>query len=186
MKNLKIIISSLITLIIGSCLSQELEKNTNKTSIHNLSFIDINGQEIYLKEFKDKNIVLVNVASECGFTNQYEDLQKLHEQYKDNTVIIGFPCNQFGGQEPGTNEQIKSFCSKNFGVTFLLANKIDVKGNNQHPIYKWLTNKSENGFLDSTVKWNFQKYVINKNGELVDVFYSTTNPMSEKITNLLK
>ena len=129
---------------------------------------------------------MVNVASECGFTKQYEDLQKLHETYNENTVVIGFPCNQFGEQEPGTEKEIESFCKKNFGVTFLMSTKIEVKGTNIHPIFKWLTNKNENGAMDSSVKWNFQKYVLNTNGELVDVFYSITNPMSDKITSLLK
>lgn len=157
-----------------------------KTNLYHLSFTDINGKEVNMKDFKGKNIVIVNVASECGFTKQYEDLQKLHEAYKENTVVIGFPCNQFGGQEPGSEEEIATFCKKNFGVTFLLASKIDVKGEGMHPIYQWLTSKSENGVIDSSVKWNFQKYVINKQGELVDVFYSVTNPMSDKITKLLK
>lgn len=157
-----------------------------KKNLYHLSFTDINGKEVNMKDFKGKNIVIVNVASECGFTKQYEDLQKLHEAYKENTVVIGFPCNQFGGQEPGSEEEIATFCKKNFGVTFLLASKIDVKGENAHPIYQWLTAKSENGVMDSSVKWNFQKYVINKQGELVDVFYSVTNPMSDKITKLLK
>lgn len=186
MKYLKIIFSSIVTLIMSSCSSQETKTTIDKPTIYNFSFTDINNNEVTLIDFKGKNIVIVNVASECGFTKQYEDLQKLHETFKENTVVIGFPCNQFGGQEPGTNEEIKSFCSKNFGVTFLLADKIDVKGENINPIYKWLTNKSENGVMDSSVKWNFQKYVINKNGELVDVFYSVTNPMSDKITSLLK
>ena len=157
-----------------------------KKNLYHLSFTDINGKEVNMKDFKGKNIVIVNVASECGFTKQYEDLQKLHEAYKENTVVIGFPCNQFGGQEPGSEEEIATFCKKNFGVTFLLASKIDVKGENAHPIYQWLAAKSENGVMDSSVKWNFQKYVINKQGELVDVFYSVTNPMSDKITKLLK
>lgn len=157
-----------------------------KKNLYHLSFTDINGKEVNMKDFKGKNIVIVNVASECGFTKQYEDLQKLHEAYKENTVVIGFPCNQFGGQEPGSEEEIATFCKKNFGVTFLLASKIDVKGENVHPIYQWLTSKNENGVMNSSIKWNFQKYVINKQGELVDVFYSVTNPMNDKITKLLK
>lgn len=182
MKNFTIMI--LLFGLFSSCNSNA--QDTTKTSIHQFSFTDINGKEVNMKDFKGKNIVIVNVASECGFTKQYEDLQKLHEAYKENTVVIGFPCNQFGGQEPGSEEEIATFCKKNFGVTFLLASKIDVKGENTHPIYQWLTAKSENGVMDSSVKWNFQKYVINKQGELVDVFYSVTNPMSDKITKLLK
>lgn len=183
MKKIKLIgfLTAILTLG-NSCKSQ----STEKQSIHDLTFTDINGKEIKLSDFKGKNLVLVNVASECGFTKQYEDLQKLHKTYKENTVVIGFPCNQFGGQEPGTEKEIESFCKKNFGVTFLLSSKIEVKGTNTHPIFKWLTSKNENGVMDSSVKWNFQKYVLNTNSELVDVFYSTTNPMSEKITSLLK
>jgi glutathione peroxidase len=182
MKNLTIMI--LLLGLFSGCNSNA--QDTTKTSIHQFSFTDINGNEVNMKDFEGKNIVIVNVASECGFTKQYEDLQKLHEAYKENTVVIGFPCNQFGGQEPGSEEEIETFCKKNFGVTFLLSSKVDVKGENVHPIYKWLTSKSENGVKDSSVKWNFQKYVINKQGELVDVFYSVTNPMSDKITKLLK
>ncbi len=183
MKKIKLIgvITAILTMG-NSCKSQSNEKQ----SIHNLTFTDIHGKEIKLSDFKGKNIVIVNVASECGFTKQYEGLQKLHEKYKENTVVIGFPCNQFGGQEPGVEKEIESFCKKNFGVTFILSSKIEVKGVNAHPIFKWLTNKNENGVMDSSVKWNFQKYVLNSSGELVDVFYSITDPMSEKITSLLK
>ena len=154
-------------------------------SIYDLSFKTIDGAEKSLSQFKDKKILFVNVASKCGFTKQYEDLEQLYQNYKDNLVIIGFPCNQFGNQESGTSEEIKQFCSLNFGVSFVLSEKIKVKGSDQHPIYSWLTKESENGKKDSKVKWNFQKYLVNEKGSLVDYFYSTTNPQSDSIIKLL-
>lgn len=159
---------------------------TTKTSIYENSIHSLSGDPIDMKSFEGKKLLIVNVASECGYTKQYADLQKLHETYKDNLVIIGVPCNQFGGQEPGNPLEIQSFCEKNFGVTFTLTEKVDVKGENQHPIYAWLTKKDKNGKIDSTVKWNFQKYLIDEKGDLIDVFYSATNPMSEDITKFLK
>ncbi len=165
--------------------SRANEKSKPVESIYNLSIKGIDGKEIDFAQFKGKKLMLVNVASECGFTPQYTELQALHEKYGDKLVLIGLPCNQFGGQEPGADENIASFCTKNFGVSFLLTTKIEVSGPNQHPIYQWLTQKSKNGKLDSTVKWNFQKYLIDEDGALVDVFYSATSPMSDKITALL-
>lgn len=155
------------------------------TPIYQYSIKGIDGKVIDLNQFKGKKVMFVNVASECGFTKQYKDLQQLHEKFGSKLVIIGFPCNQFGGQEPGSEKEIATFCTKNFGVTFLLTEKIEVKGDHKHPIYKWLTSKSLNGKTDSEVKWNFQKYIINEQGQLVDYFYSMTNPMSDKITSLL-
>ena len=130
-------------------------------------------------------MLFVNVASECGFTKQYKDLQKLSDAYPDGLAVIGVPCNQFGQQEPGDSEQIKSFCELNFGVTFLLTEKIDVKGSNQHPLYKWLTSKDLNKKKSSSVKWNFQKYLVDENGKLIDYYYSITKPLSSKITKHL-
>lgn len=155
-------------------------------SLYNIKINSLNGKPIDLKTFEGKHILFVNVASKCGFTPQYKQLQELHETYKDQLQIIGVPCNQFGGQEPGNEKDIQSFCEVNYGVTFLMTEKIDVKGNNQHPLYQWLTNKSKNGISDSTVQWNFQKYLVNDKGELVDYFYSATSPLSKKITKRLK
>ena len=129
-------------------------------------------------------ILFVNVASYCGYTNQYSDLQKLHETY-DNLEVIGLPCNQFLFQEPFSEDTIKQFCSSNYGVNFIMTEKINVKGKNQHEIYKWLTDKDLNKIKDSKVKWNFQKYLVNKSGELIDVFYSKTLPLSKEITQHL-
>lgn len=164
--------------------------NTKSPTVTENSFYDIkinalNGKPIDLSQFKGKHILFVNVASECGFTNQYKDLQKLSDTYPDNLVVIGSPCNQFGGQEPGEASQIQTFCEVNFGVSFLLTEKINVKGSKQHPLYKWLTDKDLNGEKSSNVKWNFQKYLVNEEGDLIDYFFSTTKPMSSKITKHL-
>ncbi|WP_445725677.1 glutathione peroxidase [Flavobacterium sp.] len=156
-----------------------------KTSIYTIPIKSIEGKKIDLAAFKGKKILIVNTASECGFTKQYADLQKLHEQYKDKLVIIGVPCNQFGGQEPGTLVEIQSFCQVNYGVTFLMTEKVDVKGQNQHPIYKWLTDKELNGVENSSVSWNFEKYLLDENGNYLANFGSMVNPMSDKITKLL-
>lgn len=153
--------------------------------IYDYSISSIDGNEINLRDFEGSKILFVNVASECGFTPQYKDLQELHEKYGEKLVIIGLPCNQFGGQEPGTKEEIKTFCEKNYGVEFLITEKIDVKGKDQHPIYKWLTEEDMNGVKSSSVKWNFQKYLVDENGKFLDMFSSTVNPMSDKITSLL-
>ena len=156
-----------------------------KTSIYDIEITSLSNEAINLSEFKGKKILFVNVASKCGFTPQYKDLQKLHEKYNEKLVIIGVPCNQFLNQEPGTPEEIATFCEKNYGVTFLITEKVDVKGNDKHPLYQWLTEKKHNGKQDSKVKWNFQKYLVSETGELMEVFYSKTNPLSDTIINLI-
>lgn len=153
-------------------------------SIYDITINDLNGTPIDL--FKGKHILFVNVASKCGFTPQYKDLQELHETYKDTLQIIGVPCNQFGGQEPGDANSIESFCEINYGVSFLITEKINVKGKNQHPLYSWLTQKDMNDKMDSIVTWNFQKYLVDSNGNLVDYYFSITSPLSQKITKHLK
>lgn len=155
-------------------------------SLYDIKINSLQGKPIHLSDFKDKYLLFVNVASKCGFTPQYEDLEKLHQMYKDTLVVIGVPCNQFGKQEPGNETEIQQFCQVNYGVSFLMSEKIDVKGDNQHPLYAWLTSKSLNGKKSSSVKWNFQKYLIDKNGELIDYYFSITKPTSSKITNHLK
>ena len=139
-----------------------------------------------LSKFKGKYLLFVNVASDCGFTPQYKDLEILHQKYKDNLVVIGLPCNQFGGQEPGSAQEILEFCSKSYNINFLLTEKIEVKGEGQHKLYYWLTNKKLNGKYNSSVKWNFQKYLVSPDGELINHFYSMTSPMSAKITSILE
>ena len=153
----------------------------NLNSIYDIKINDITGEPIELSDFKDKYLLFVNVASKCGFTDQYKDLQELHEKYKADLIIIGLPCNQFGNQEPGNEEEISQFCQINYGVTFLLTEKIEVKGDNQHYLYKWLTDKNLNGVKNSTVRWNFQKYLVDPSGKLINYWYSITNPLSEKI-----
>lgn len=156
-------------------------------SIHSLCAESIDGEEVCLNAFKGKKILIVNTASKCGYTPQYEDLEKLYQTYKDqNFVIVGFPANDFMGQEPGSNEDIAAFCQKNYGVSFPMMGKISVKGKEMHPIYQFLTEKEKNGVMDSKVKWNFQKYLINEKGELEKVFYSGTKPMDDEIVNWIK
>lgn len=156
------------------------------TSIYDYSFVSIDGETISLEQFKGKKVLFVNVASKCGFTGQYEQLQELHEKYGNQLVLIGFPCDQFGGQEPGSEEEIKGFCQKNYGVEFLMASKIEVKGKDQHPIYQWLTQAELNGVEKSKVAWNFSKYLIDEQGTYLEHFGSKVNPMSEEITKYFK
>lgn len=163
--------------------AQTVEPNV---PVYDINLTSIKGDQISLSDYKGKYILFVNVASKCGFTGQYDGLQNLYDTYKDNLVVIGLPCNQFGEQEPGNAEEIQSFCRVNYGVEFPISEKLDVKGENQHALYTWLTQKSENGKMDTKVKWNFQKYLIDPEGRLVDVFYSMTKPMSDKITKHLK
>ena len=144
------------------------------------------GKTINFADFKGKKILVVNTASECGFTPQYADLEKLYEEYKDQLVIVGFPANNFGGQEPGTNVEIGAFCQKNYGVTFPMAAKVSVKGDDTAPIFKFLTEKQLNGVKDSKILWNFTKFLIDENGKLVDSFVSNVKPTDEAITKYLK
>lgn len=161
-------------------------KGTEESSVYEIPLKDIKGNTIDLSQFKGKKILFVNVASKCGFTKQYDGLQKLFENYKDQLMIIGLPCNQFGKQEPGNSDEIQDFCRVNYGVSFLLTEKIKVKGKEQHPLYRWLTDKKYNGVKNSSVKWNFQKYLVEENGHLVDYWYSITSPMSSKILKHLE
>ena len=154
-------------------------------SIYDVEIASLMGDPIDLADFKGKKILFVNVASKCGFTPQYAGLQELHTTYGDQLVVIGLPCNQFGSQEPGDAGEINTFCEKNYGVEFLITEKIEVKGANQHPLYQWLTMKSNNGVEDSKVKWNFNKYLVDENGQYVEHFGSTTKPMTDKIISKL-
>jgi glutathione peroxidase len=173
------ILSFLSSCFVGK--SKKLD-NTNQTmsnnSIYDIKLKSLDGtSDINLADYKGKYIVVVNTASECGFTTQYEGLQSFYAKYKDqNIVVLGCPCNQFGGQEPGSANEIATFCQKNYGVTFPLTEKLDVKGENIHPLYQWLTQKKNNGTEDFTVKWNFNKFVINPEGQLVYYFGSNVKP----------
>lgn len=156
-------------------------------SFYDFKVKDIDGNEFSFEQLKGKKVMVVNVASKCGYTPQYEGLEQLYLQYKDKGfVIIGFPANNFGKQEPGTNEEIKEFCTLNYGVTFPMMSKISVVGADMDPVYKWLTSKDLNGFSDSEVKWNFQKYLVDENGQLAEVYYSRTKPNDKEIIDWIQ
>lgn len=154
-------------------------------TIYDFKVPSLDGGSIDLSSYKGKKILIVNTASECGFTPQYADLQELYKKYDGKLVIIGFPANNFGGQEPGSNSDIKSFCQKNYGVTFPMAEKVSVKGADAHPLFKYLTGEAAKLGITEPIKWNFTKFLIDENGKLVAVFDSKVKPMSEDITKHL-
>ena len=155
-------------------------------SIHSFKVKSIDGKTIDFSNFKGKKILVVNTASKCGYTPQYEALQKVYNEYKDKLVIVGFPANNFGGQEPGSDSEIQDFCKANYGVSFPMASKVSVKGADMAPIYKWLTSKTENGVLDAEVGWNFGKFLLDENGKLVAYYPSKVKPDSEEILKFVK
>lgn len=185
MKNKIGLLCILILSMIGVNCAQKKTDNKNKEKLYSLydfKVTDIEGNLYDLATLKGKKVMIVNVASKCGNTPQYADLEKLYQQYKDeNFIIIGFPANNFLGQEPGTNEEIKRFCMTNYGVTFPMMSKISVKGEDMAPIYRWLTQKSENGKFDAEVQWNFQKFLIDEKGNVVDYIFPKESILSEKI-----
>jgi len=154
-------------------------------SFYDFTLNSIDGKPIAFSSFKGKKVLLVNTASQCGYTPQYADLQKLHEQYGEKLTVVGIPANNFGGQEPGSNEQISGFCSKNYGVTFQMLEKISVKGSDMHPLYAWLSDKNQNGWNDQTPNWNFCKYLISEDGKLLKFYGSSVKPLSEELTSQL-
>ena len=175
---MKIVLTALLVCVLHITSNAQ----TTMKTLYDFKVNVIDGKPFDMLSLKGKKVMVVNTASECGFTAQYEDLQKLYALYKDKDfVIVGFPSNNFGAQEPGTNEQIQSFCEKNYGVTFPMMEKILVKGDDINPLYSWLTTKSQNGKVDGSVKWNFQKYLIDENGNVVDVAYSVEKPGSGRI-----
>jgi glutathione peroxidase len=155
-------------------------------SIHSFKVKSIEGGTIDFSKFKGKKILVVNTASKCGYTPQYEALQKVYDEYKDKLVIVGFPANNFGGQEPGSDSDIQEFCKARFGVKFPLASKVSVKGEDMAPIYQWLTSKAKNGVLDAEIKWNFNKFLLDENGKMIAYFPSKTTPDSEEILKFVK
>lgn len=161
------------------------KKQTGATSVYDFKLQTLEGEEITLEKYKGKKLLIVNVASKCGFTPQYKNLEALYEKYKDKLVVIGFPANNFLGQEPGNAQEIREFCTKNYGVTFPMMQKISVKGKDMHPLYRYLSNKKENGVCDDSPSWNFCKYLIDENGKVIKFFGSKTDPMSEEIISLL-
>ena len=169
----------------GENMASKAGSETSAPDIYAYEFKSLDGETMKLSQFKGKKILIVNTASECGYTPQYKQLQEVADKYKEQLVVIGFPTNDFGAQEPGSNKEIKSFCQKNYGVSFPMSEKITVKGSETPAIYKWLTSKSMNGFEDSQVAWNFQKYLIDENGHLVGVFKSAIKPDDKQITSLI-
>ena len=158
---------------------------SNSANVSDFTVKDINLNEVKLSNYKGKVLLIVNVASKCGFTSQYAGLQKIYEMYKDQGFeVLGFPCNDFGGQEPGTNEEIKNFCSLNYNVTFPMFDKVHVKGDEKAPLFDLLTDNSVTG--KSSIKWNFEKFIIDKEGNIIERFRSTTKPDSKKITSLIE
>lgn len=165
---------------------QQTEAQNIPESIYDFEVEGLEGNQINFNDFKGKKILIVNTASKCGFTPQYEDLEKLHQMFPDDLVVIGFPANNFMRQEPGSNEEIATFCERNYGVTFPMATKISVKGKDQHPLYTWLTDKEYNKVKKSKVKWNFQKYLISEEGQLLEVYGSKVNPLDPEILEAIK
>ena len=174
-----ILITGLLIIAMGTANAQ--------TTFYDFTVEDINGKDYPLSQLKGKKVLVVNTASKCGFTPQYEGLQELYEKYGgDDFMIIGFPANNFAKQEPGSNEEIANFCQINYGVTFPMMSKISVKGDDQDPLYTWLTSKSENGVEKSKVSWNFQKYMIDEEGQLVGHFAPTVKPDSKKLVSWIE
>ena len=152
------------------------------SSFYNFKVKTLEGKDFDFASLKGKKVMVVNTASKCGYTPQYKDLEEISEKYQGQLIIIGFPANNFLNQEPGSASEIRAFCTANYGVTFPMMEKISVKGDDMAPIYKWLTSKEQNGVMDSSVKWNFQKYLIDENGKLIDVIFSSEKPTSDKVT----
>jgi glutathione peroxidase len=173
---MKTILSTIFTLLTLITFAQE--------DIYSFNFKDINNQDVSFAQFKGKKILIVNTASKCGYTPQYKELQVLHEKYGSELVVIGFPANDFGKQEPGSETEIATFCEKNYGVTFLMASKISVKGKDINPLYKWLT-KQDNQSFTGPIHWNFEKILINESGKVIRRFRSKTKPMSPEIIDEL-
>jgi glutathione peroxidase len=167
---------ALITLLVSALLA---------SSIYDFKVEGLEGGTIDLAQYKGKKIMIVNTASKCGNTPQYSELEQLYEKYKDKLVIIGFPANNFGGQEPGSNEEIKEFCSRNYGVTFPMAAKVSVKGDDIAPLFKYLVNEAKALGIEDPIKWNFTKFLVDENGKLITVFHHKTKPMSDEVLKYL-
>lgn len=165
---------------------KDVVDQANGNDFYQLKAISLNGDTIEMSKFKGKKLIILNVASQCGYTPQYADWQKYYVENGDKVEILGFPCNQFLGQEPGSSQEIATFCSKNYGVTFPLFEKSDVKGKNQNPVYKWLTDPTKNGWNSEVPSWNFCKYVVNENGKLTHFFGSKIKPMDQEFTKAMQ
>lgn len=156
------------------------------SSIHQFKVAGIDREEIDFAEFAGKKVLVVNVASKCGFTPQYRQLQELSEHFEDKLVVVGFPCNDFGGQEPGDAAAIQQFCAVNYGVSFPLAAKVNIKSSDPHPIYQWLTQKARNGKMDAEVSWNFNKFLLDEHGQLMAHFPATVGPLDAAVLDLIR
>lgn len=180
-----------LTLILVSCGFSKIKTrplnmdHTQASSIYDFELPLLNGEMAKLSAFKGKKMLIVNTASECGYTPQYEGLEKLSKQYGDKVVVLGFPANNFGGQEPGTNVEIDAFCKDNYGVTFPMFSKISVKGDDMAPLYKWLTQKDQNGWNEEAPNWNFCKYLIDEEGNLQAFYASAIEPLGDEITKAI-
>lgn len=163
-----------------------LNNTSMENSFYGFKLKNIDGKEVDFSQYKGKKVLIVNVASKCGYTPQYESLQELHENFGDKIAILAFPANNFGGQEPGSNEEIKEFCTTNYGVSFPVFEKISVKGFDKHPLYRWLSDEKLNGWNNQEPTWNFCKYYINEQGELMKFFPSSVNPLDEEIISLVE
>lgn len=173
-------------LFFASSFSSKPVNTMQSNSIYKFKVESLTGGTIDFSDFKGKKILIVNTASECGYTPQYEGLEKLYNQYKEELVIVGFPANNFGGQEPGSDREIKAFCEQNYGVSFPMASKVSVKGADIAPIFAWLTSKEGNGAMDVEIKWNFTKFLLDENGHLVASYESAVEPLSDKILKALE
>tara|TARA_B100000579_G_scaffold361485_1_gene319203 strand:- start:7 stop:588 length:582 start_codon:yes stop_codon:yes gene_type:complete len=176
---------SLYSMPNGSNIVSDNPTKESTSTIFNYKLKNIYGDVITLDKFKGKKILIVNVASHCGYTSQYNDLQKLQDRYKDKLQVIAFPCNDFGFQEPGTSKQIAEFCEVNYNIKFPIMEKINIRRSPTHPLYEWLSNSELNGWNDSKPKWNFYKYLIDENGKLINLFNSGTSPLSTHITEAI-
>ena len=178
----------MMKLLIGSIAAGLLlafAPKSEPASVHDFTMKSIEGKEVSLRSFKGKKLLIVNVASRCGYTRQYKDLETLYRQYSDKLVVLGFPANNFGGQEPGSDSEIKGFCEKNYGVSFPMFSKVSVKGKDRCALYEFLASKEKNGTLSDAPGWNFCKYLIDENGKVMRYFPSSVNPMDKAITDLL-
>jgi glutathione peroxidase len=178
-------------LIFAACISanskdKEMNLKTSESTIYDFKVPSLDGGTINFSEFKGKKILIVNTASKCGYTRQYEGLENLYKKNHEKLVIVGFPANNFGGQEPGSNEEIQDFCKKNYGVTFPMAAKVDVVGEETHPLFKWLTSKEQNQVKDTKIEWNFTKFLIGEDGKLLTSFPSKVEPDSEEILKYIR
>lgn len=185
----KILLITVALALISGCFKKiGVNKNNTETdsSFYSLKAKSIDGKTVSMNDYKDKYIMIVNTASKCGYTYQYEGLEKLYQKHKNKLIVLGFPSNDFLWQEPGSNEKIKTFCKINYGVTFPLFAKIAVKGKKKHPIFAWLTNPELNGWNKKSPGWNFNKYLIDTSGKLVAHFGAKAEPLSKEIETLLK